>query len=73
MAKQGMRDADCSIFIANIEPRVSEEVLWELFLQVGNFNFLNLSDKAESLKLSLVASISTSSYVPQTPFELTLV
>jgi hypothetical protein len=34
MAKPGMRDAEYSIFIANLDSRVSEEVLWELFLQV---------------------------------------
>ena len=34
MAKPGLSDADCSIFVANVDPRVSEEILWELFLQV---------------------------------------
>ena len=40
MTKQGMRDAECSVFIGNIDPRVSEEVLWELFLQVDHFYFV---------------------------------
>ena len=35
MARQGSRNSDCSVFVANFDQRVTEELLWELFLQVN--------------------------------------
>lgn len=31
----GFEDPSCTIFVKNLEPRVSEEILWELFIQAG--------------------------------------
>ena len=28
------QDPECTVFVSNIESRVTEELLWELFLQV---------------------------------------
>lgn len=31
----GYQDPDCTVFVSNVEGRVTEEHLWELFLQVN--------------------------------------
>ena len=30
------RNRECSVFVGNLEPRVTEEILYELFLQVSS-------------------------------------
>lgn len=35
MARQGYRNPDCSVFLGNLDQRVTEELLWELLLQAG--------------------------------------
>ena len=59
----GMRDAECSIFVANLDSRVSEEILWELFLQAGPVKSVHIPIDKESGKQRNFAFIEFSSSI----------
>ena len=59
----GMRDAECSIFVANLDSRISEDILWELFLQAGPVKSVHIPIDKESGKQRNFAFIEFSSSI----------